>query len=406
MMEGANRPSPPLWGRDGEGGPESQSVTSPLEQSGFADAPFPEALAHAQRPPSGRFATTSPTRGEGTRPLRDTNNFRPPGSEPGWEEERAHAPVSERKRAQAKQLRRALTPAERKLWHSLKVHRFQDLHIRRQVPMGPYVADFVCHAARLLIEVNGAQHGFDRNVEAERVRDAWFEAEGYRVLRFWNGQVLHEHDSVLDTIFAAWQTRVGATPPPPLEEERHGLVWIGNWGDDERSHELETFLFRPAQSVGLPLDIYGVRYPDHALDTLGRYGARYRGWLPNAQAPDVFARHLATVHVPRRFYVERLPGIPTIRVFEALACGIPLVSAPWRDTEDLFRIGQDFLMARDEAEMERHLRAVRDDADLRHALVHSGLETIRARHSCAHRVDELLALIQKLGAREPMELSA
>ena len=149
-----------------------------------------------------------------------------------------------------------------------------------------------------------------------------------------------------------------------------------------------------------------MRYPDHARDTLGRYGARYRGWLPNAKAPEVFARHLATVHVPRRFYVEMLPGIPTIRVFEALACGIPLVSAPWRDTEGLFRIGQDFLMARDEAEMERHLRAIRDDADLRQSLVQSGLETIRARHSCAHRVDELLAIVQKLGTREPMEVSA
>ena len=49
---------------------------------------------------------------------------------------------------------------------------------------------------------------------------------------------------------------------------------------------------------------------------LERHGARYRGWLPNARAPEVFARHLATVHVPRRFYVEKLPGIPTIRVFD------------------------------------------------------------------------------------------
>ena len=184
------------------------------------------------------------------------------------------------------------------------------------------------------------------------------------------------------------------------------LVWIGNWGDDERSHELEAFLFRPAQSLGLPLDIYGVRYPDHALDMLGRYGARYRGWLQNAKAPAVFARHLATVHVPRRFYVEALPGIPTIRVFEALACGIPLVSAPWRDSEDLFRVGQDFLMARDAAEMERHLRVVRDDADLRRALVRSGLETIRARHTCAHRVDELLAILRTLGVQTPARLPA
>ena len=141
---------------------------------------------------------------------------------------------------------------------------------------------------------------------------------------------------------------------PPSDNEQHrreGLVWIGNWGDDERSAELECFLFRPAQKLGLPLDIYGVRYPDEARAILARTGIRYNGWLPNARAPQIFARHLATVHVPRRFYVNLLPGIPTIRVFEALACGIPLVSAPWSDSEGLFWVVQDFLMARDEVEM-------------------------------------------------------
>ena len=186
--------------------------------------------------------------------------------------------------------------------------------------------------------------------------------------------------------------------PPATETRREGLVWIGNWGDDERSAELESFLLRPAKTVGLPLDIYGVRYPDHALAALTRYGVSYRGWLANPKAPDVFARHLATVHVPRRFYVDRLPGIPTIRVFEALACGIPLVSAPWRDSEGLFRPGQDYLVANDEAEMERALLALRDDADLRRALVESGLATIRARHTCAHRADELLAVTASLRA--------
>jgi spore maturation protein CgeB len=152
--------------------------------------------------------------------------------------------------------------------------------------------------------------------------------------------------------------------PPAAEGPREGLVWIGNWGDDERSAELEGFLLRPARAVGLPLDIHGVRYPEHALRALDQHGARYRGWLPNARAPDTFARHLATVHVPRRFYVDTLPGIPTIRVFEALACGIPLLSAPWRDAEGLFRPGEDYLVARDEAEMARHMAAVRDDAGL------------------------------------------
>jgi spore maturation protein CgeB len=133
--------------------------------------------------------------------------------------------------------------------------------------------------------------------------------------------------------------------PPAEETERRGLVWIGNWGDGERSDELESFLFRPARRAGLPLDIYGVRYPREALETLRRYGVSYRGWLPNARAPEVFSRHLATVHVPRRFYVTMLPGIPTIRVFEALACGIPLVCSPWSDSEGLFRPGHDYLVA-------------------------------------------------------------
>jgi spore maturation protein CgeB len=195
----------------------------------------------------------------------------------------------------------------------------------------------------------------------------------------------------------------------PIEDgeiPRQGLVWIGNWGDDERSAELETFLFRPAQRAGLSLDIYGVRYPEAALATLARHGAIYHGWIPNARAPKAFARHLATVHVPRRFYVETLPGIPTIRVFEALACGIPLVSAPWRDSEGLFQAGRDYLSARDEDEMVRHLTALRDDHALCQELVANGLATIRARHTCSHRADELLAVARKLAAPASLELSA
>lgn len=188
--------------------------------------------------------------------------------------------------------------------------------------------------------------------------------------------------------------------PPAEQRPRDGLVWIGNWGDGERTAELENFLFAPAKAAGLPLDIYGVRYPEAAKAMIRRYGAHYRGWLPNARAPEVFARHLATVHVPRRFYAKALPGIPTIRVFEALASGIPLVSAPWSDSEHLFRPGEDFLVARDGAEMERHLRALACDAELRAGLVRSGLQTILSRHTCAHRADELMAVVRRLAAPE------
>ncbi len=184
--------------------------------------------------------------------------------------------------------------------------------------------------------------------------------------------------------------------PPAAPTRREGLVWIGNWGDGERGAELAEFLLRPAAEASLPLDVHGVRYPPEALEALAVHGARWRGWLPNAEAPQVFARHLATVHVPRRHYVSLLPGIPTIRVFEALACGIPLACAPWHDAEGLFAPGEDFLVAHDGAEMARHLRALAADADLRAALSRRGLATIRARHSCAHRADELLGILATL----------
>jgi spore maturation protein CgeB len=186
--------------------------------------------------------------------------------------------------------------------------------------------------------------------------------------------------------------------PPVEERHREGLVWIGNWGEDERSAELVDYLLKPARDAGLPLDIYGVRYHPQAKQTVNRFGAAYHGWAANALAPQLFARHLATVHVPRRYYRRVLPGIPTIRVFEALACGIPLLSAPWDDCEGLFRVGQDFLMAQDGAEMSRQMQRIKAEPELRKSLARSGLETIRARHTCAHRVDELLAIAARLGA--------
>jgi len=205
----------------------------------------------------------------------------------------------------------------------------------------------------------------------------------------WGRHVFVWHEAADTTLFRP--------PADPSETERRGLVWVGNWGDGERTHEIETYLLAPAALAGLPLDIYGVRYPAEALTLLQQHGVHYRGWLANAVVPKVLANHMATIHVPRRFYARHLPGIPTIRVFEALACGIPLLSAPWNDVEGLFRVGRDFLMAENGSVAGRQLRALRHDADLRAALATAGLETIRGRHTCVHRVDQLLAIVQGLG---------
>jgi spore maturation protein CgeB len=129
-------------------------------------------------------------------------------------------------------------------------------------------------------------------------------------------------------------------------------------------------------------------------------GLAYRGWTPNHRVPELFAQHRVTVHIPRDPYRAALPGIPTIRPFEALACGIPLVCAPWEDTEQLFDAGVDYLVARDGPEMRDALHSVLTDESLACSLCEHGLRTIRERHTCAHRVDELLAICRALGVRE------
>ncbi|MCL2447844.1 MAG: glycosyltransferase [Polyangiaceae bacterium] len=180
--------------------------------------------------------------------------------------------------------------------------------------------------------------------------------------------------------------------------ERAGdVVWVGNWGDEERTRELAEYFLDPVETLGLRATAYGVRYPGEGRRALTLAGVAYGGFLPNWKVPAVYARYAFTVHVPRRPYVERLPGIPTIRPFEALACGIPLVSAPWQDTEGLFTAQRDYLVARDGAEMRGAMRALAADDALRRELAAHGRETILARHTCAHRVDELFSILGSLG---------
>jgi spore maturation protein CgeB len=185
--------------------------------------------------------------------------------------------------------------------------------------------------------------------------------------------------------------------PAEAQPPEGDLVWIGNWGDGERARELDEFLLGPVKALGLKARVYGVRYPEVALRALADAGIEYGGWLPNYRVPEVYARYRMTLHVPRRPYVQALPGIPTIRVFEALACGIPLVSTPWHDSEGLFQPGRDFLVARNGAEMRRHLAHLLKDEAYAQVLARHGQATIRTRHTCAHRVDDLLAICRRLG---------
>jgi spore maturation protein CgeB len=184
----------------------------------------------------------------------------------------------------------------------------------------------------------------------------------------------------------------------PIEARKNtDVIWVGNWGDEERTKELEEFLIGPASRLGLRFAVHGVRYPKHAQSRLAEAGIEYRGYLPNLQAPQAYAQSCLTLHVPRRFYTNGLSGVPTIRVFEALACGIPLLCAPWTDTEGLFTAGHDYLCLPNGEAMASEIRHLVHDNAARTQMAEHGLQTIRERHTCAHRAQQLLEICEELG---------
>lgn len=206
----------------------------------------------------------------------------------------------------------------------------------------------------------------------------------------------HGWNQIVWTWHEAADTQVFYPRDPNPDLPMGDVVWVGNWGDDERAAELDEFLFKPVLAQQMLTHVYGVRYPREVLQKLALEGIHYCGWLPNFRVPEIFANHRATIHVPRRYYAASLPGIPTIRPFEAMACGIPLICAPWEDREEMFSPGEDYLIARNGEEMQRHLHTLRNDGDLAQEMAAHALKTIRSRHTCAHRVDQLLDILAQL----------
>jgi very-short-patch-repair endonuclease len=107
-----------------------------------------------------------------------------------------------------------MTDAESRLWGELRGNRLCGHGFRRQVPIGPYIADFLCFAGRLIVEIDGEQHGFDIHRANDENRTAWLEREGFRVIRFWNNEVLRETDAVCNAILNALGGPLVELPPP------------------------------------------------------------------------------------------------------------------------------------------------------------------------------------------------
>ncbi len=114
-----------------------------------------------------------------------------------------HDRVASRQRQNAKSMRRAMTDAELKLWNELRAHRLMGMSFRRQVPIGPYIVDFACSTHRLIVEVDGSQHGDAGHARRDDERSAYLDASGWTILRFWNDDVIRDIDNVCQHIAIA-----------------------------------------------------------------------------------------------------------------------------------------------------------------------------------------------------------
>ncbi|HEV2955993.1 MAG TPA: DUF559 domain-containing protein [Xanthobacteraceae bacterium] len=130
----------------------------------------------------------------------------------------------DRRVSRARAFRRAMTDAEKKLWWHLRQLPVETTHFRRQATIGPYFADFACHQHRLIIELDGGQHNTPEKIASDEARTAFLNSQGYRVLRFWNNEVLKEIDGVMQVIYAAlYEQEEPPTPyPSPPRATRVG----------------------------------------------------------------------------------------------------------------------------------------------------------------------------------------
>lgn len=201
---------------------------------------------------------------------------------------------------------------------------------------------------------------------------------------------VYRRDYGIDRVWTFHEAADTSVFKPIAAERTDDVVWIGNWGDDERTREIREYLVDSARQLPeLRFAVHGVRYPDEGRRAIEDAGIEFRGWVANYKVPEAFARAKMTLHIPRGPYVTSLHGIPTIRPFEALACGIPMISTPWQDVEGLFREGLDYLMVHSPAEMREQILRLASDEDARAALAENGLATIRSRHTCGHRAEQL-----------------
>jgi spore maturation protein CgeB len=175
------------------------------------------------------------------------------------------------------------------------------------------------------------------------------------------------------------------------------LLWLGACTGTECSCEpIEDLIQSVAELRNCRPVVHGVYYSEQECRFLSETGVEYRGYVPNLMTPEVYSRTALSLHMPRRPYHSETDGIPSVRMFEALACGSPLLCAAWEDEEQLFRSGEDYIVANSGPEMKTKIQRLLRDESARQQIGANGRKTILRSHTCAHRAAELVDICEGL----------
>ena len=175
------------------------------------------------------------------------------------------------------------------------------------------------------------------------------------------------------------------------------LLWIGNGFNGEPHSDLMNYLIQPvAELPSCKAVAHGVNYSEQDRCSLSEAGIEFRGYLPNLTAPEVYSRTALSLHLNQRPYGSGTCGTPSVGMFEALACGSPLLSAPWDDGEQIFRSGDDYIVVKSGEEMKTKIQRLLRDDSARRQIGANGRETILRRHTCAQRAAQLVDICEGL----------
>jgi spore maturation protein CgeB len=167
-----------------------------------------------------------------------------------------------------------------------------------------------------------------------------------------------------------------------------------DWINDEQLEDIEEFFIKPVKDLRIEATTVGTRYTRQVKKLLTDAGIEHKPWVPSFKLPEFLSTYMTLVHIPSKNSSELRAGISSMNLLEEVACGIPVITKSWINTEGMLTPGRDYLQAADGYEMKHYILEMMNST-LKEVISDHGVRTIKAKHTCKHRSKELNVILQE-----------